>query len=136
MASSHETDEDSGQDFDLSAAGLRADGGDLRISVEALASKLEESLPGMTRVQRRGGGLFGRGPKRVYDLQVRLGDSRFQLAVRDERVECSRQKEVGGISIKREELDPGAWVEALTGELRSEAQRSAEARETLSRLLG
>ncbi len=33
------------QDFDLSAAGLRADGTDLRISVEVLASKLEESLP-------------------------------------------------------------------------------------------
>ncbi len=62
MASSNETDEDSVQDFDLSAAGLRADGDDLRISVEVLAGKLEESLPGMTRVQRRGGGLLGRGP--------------------------------------------------------------------------
>ena len=29
-------------DFDLSAAGLRADGSDLRISIEVLASKLEE----------------------------------------------------------------------------------------------
>jgi len=34
--------------FDLSAAGLRADGGDLRISVEVLAAKLESSLPGRT----------------------------------------------------------------------------------------
>jgi hypothetical protein len=136
VAPSHELDEDSGQDFDLSAAGLRADGGDLRISVEVLASKLEESLPGMTRVQRRGGGLLGRGPKRVSELQVRLGDTRFQLAVRDERLDCSREKEVGGISIKRETLDPAMWVQALTGELRSQAERSAEARETLSRLLG
>ncbi len=72
----------------------------------------------------------------MCDLQVRLGDTRFRLAVQDERLECSRQKEVGGISIKREALDPGAWVQALTDELRSEAERSAEARETLSRLLG
>lgn len=132
----HETEEGPGQDFDLSAAGLRADGGDLRISVEVLAGKLEESLPGMTRVQRRGGGLLGRGPKRVSELRVELGDTRFQLAVRDERLECSREKEVGGISIKREPLDPEAWVGALTEELRSQAQQSAQAREALARLLG
>ncbi len=64
----------------------------------------------------------------MSDLQVRLGDTRFQLAVRDERLECSREKEVGGISIKREALDPAAWVGALTDELRSEAERSSEAR--------
>jgi hypothetical protein len=135
VASPRETEESSGEDFDLSAAGLRSDGGDLRMSVEVLAGKLEESLPGMTRVQRRGGGLLGRGPKRVSELRVQLGDTRFQLAVRDERLECSREKEVGGISIKREPLDPSAWVGALTEELRSEAQRSAEARDALSRLL-
>jgi hypothetical protein len=45
--------------FDLSAAGLRADGTDLRISVEVLAAKLESSLPGRTRVERRGGGPLG-----------------------------------------------------------------------------
>lgn len=128
-------DEDPGTDFDLSAAGLRADGGDVRISVEVLAHKLEEGLPGVTRVQRKGGGLLGRGPKRVSELRVELGDTRFQLAVRDERLECSREKEVGGISIKRESLDPAAWVGALTEQLRAEAQLSAQARETLARLL-
>jgi hypothetical protein len=124
------------QDFDLSAAGLRADGDDLRMSVEVLAGKLEETLPAMTRVQRRGGGLLGRGPKRVSELRVQVGDTRFQLAVRDARLECSREKEVGGISIKREPLDPAAWMGALTDELRSEAERSADARQALSKLLG
>ncbi len=135
MAPARQTEEDPGQDFDLSAAGLRADGGDLRISVEVLAGKLEESLPGMTQVRRRGGGLLGRGPKRVSELQVELGDTRFQLAVRDEQLECSREKQVGGISIKREPLDPATWVGALTDELRSEAERSAQARTALSKLL-
>jgi hypothetical protein len=132
---SHETGEGSGADFDLSAAGLRADGSDLRLNVEVLASKLEEALPGQTRVQRRGGGLLGRGPKRVRELSVELGDARYLLAVTDERLECSRGREVGGISIKREPLDPAAWVSALTDELRAQAERSSQAREALTRLL-
>ena len=69
------------QDFDLSAAGLRADGTDLRISLEALAGKLEESLPGHTHVERGGGGLLGRGKKRVKQVRVDLGENRYQLDI-------------------------------------------------------
>jgi hypothetical protein len=124
------------QDFDLSAAGLRADGTDLRISVEALASKLEASLPGRARVERRGGGLLGRGPKRVRTVRVELGGNGYQLTVADDRVEGFRERQVGGISIKREPLAPDQWVAALTADLRAEAERSAEARTALERLLG
>ena len=124
------------QDFDLAAAGLRADGGELRISLEALAHKLEESLPAQTRVERRGGGLLRRGDAEVRGLHVELGGARYELSVAGERVSCSRQLEVGGITIKREELDPASWIGALTGELREEAERSAEARDALAKLLG
>jgi hypothetical protein len=123
-------------DFDLAAAGLRADGGDLRISLEVLARKLEETLPAQTHVERRGGGLLHRGDARVRELRVELGGTRFQLALEGDRVECTRQREVGGISIKREPLDAGAWVAALAKELRSEAARSAQARDALAQLLG
>lgn len=126
---------DSGQDFDLSAAGLRTDGSELRVSIEVLAVKLEESLPGRTRVERRGGGLLSRGERRVRRLRVDLGGTCYQLAVDGDRVQGFREREVGGISIKREPLDPGSWVAALAGELRAEAERSAEAREALARLL-
>jgi hypothetical protein len=124
------------EDFDLSAAGLRADGGDLRISVEVLASKLEQALPACTRVQRHGGGLLGRGEKRVRELQVDLGQSCYQLTIAAERVEGFRELKSGGISIKREPLSPGEWVAALTEGLREEAQRSADARNALERLVG
>jgi hypothetical protein len=123
-------------DFDLAAAGLRADGGDLQISLEVLARKLEEALPAQTRVERRGGGLLHRGEARVRELRVELGGTRYQLALAGERVECTREREVGGISIKREPLEPGAWMSALAEELRGEAERSAEARQALSKLLG
>jgi hypothetical protein len=127
------TDEET---FDLAAAGLRADGTDLRISVEVLASKLESSLPGRCRVERHGGGLLGRGEKRVRHLTIDLGGSTYELRVADEHVEGSRERQVGGISIKRETLTPDEWVSALTAELQSEAQRSAQARAALQGLLG
>lgn len=124
------------QDFDLSAAGLRADGTDLRISVEVLASKLEESLPGRAHIERRGGGLLGRGPKRVRQVRIELGGNCYQLTVADDHVDGFRERQVGGISIKRESLAPDEWVAALTADLRAEAERSAEARAALERLLG
>jgi hypothetical protein len=123
-------------DFDLSAAGLRSDGSDLRISVEVLASKLESSLPAQTRVERRGTGLLGRGEKRVRRVQVALGDTSYELSVAADRVDGTRERKVGGISIKRESLDPGEWVSALAAALREEAERSAEARAALERLMG
>jgi hypothetical protein len=127
--------------FDLSAAGLRADGTDLRISVEVLAAKLESSLPGRTRVERHGGGLLGRGEKHVRQIQVELGaDSGaggaiYKLTIDGDRVEGFRERKSGGISIKREPLDPDQWIAALTAELQSEAQRSAEARSALEGLV-
>jgi hypothetical protein len=127
------------QSFDLSAAGLRADGTDLRISVEVLAAKLESSLPGRTRVERHGGGLLGRGEKHVRQIQVELGadsGTRYQLTIDGGRVEGFRERKSGGISIKREPLDPDRWVTALTAELQSEAQRSSEARAALEGLVG
>ena len=124
--------------FDLSAAGLRADGTDLRISVEVLAAKLESSLPGRTRVERRGGGLLGRGEKHVRQIQVELGSgsgTTYQLTIEGDRVEGFRERKSGGIAIKREPLDPDAWIAALTEELQAEAERSAEARAALEGLV-
>lgn len=124
------------QDFDLSAAGLRADGSDLRISLAVLAKKLEEALPQCTHVERRGGGLLGRGEKQVRALQVQIGENCFALTVTDGRLEGVRERQVGGISIKRESLDPQSWVGELTAQLQQEAQRSAQARTALEGLLG
>jgi hypothetical protein len=125
--------------FDLAAAGLRGDGAELATSIEVLASKLEQALPGRARVQRRGGGLLGRGTKHVCEILVELGGSagtRYQLGVSGDRIEGYRERQVGGISIKREPLTPDAWIAELTAELREEAQRSAQARNALEKLLG
>lgn len=122
--------------FDLSAAGLRADGEELRISLAVLAAKLEGALPQQTKVQRSGGGLLGRGEKQVRSLEVTLGDCCYALGVKDGRLQGSRERRVGGIAIKREALDPGDWVTSLSEDLRVESQRSESAGHALKELLG
>jgi hypothetical protein len=121
--------------FDLAAAGLRLDGADLAMSVQMLATKLEQALPGWARVERRGGGLLGRGEKRVRSVHVEVGSCSYELAVDGARVEGFRVRQSGGIAIKRESLDPNAWIAALTADLRAEAERSAQARAALEKLL-
>jgi hypothetical protein len=126
---------DGEEDFDVAAAGLRVDSSDLATSVQVLAMKLEQALPDVTRVERRGGGLLGRGEKRVRRVQVELGSCCYELAVDGARVQGFRERQSGGIAIKREPLDADAWIAALTADLRAEAQRSAQARTALEELL-
>jgi len=121
--------------FDLAAAGLRGEGAELAGAFAVLAAKLEQALPGRARVERRGGGLLGRGPKQVRSLEVELGGCNYCLQFSGGRLEGTRVRQSGGIAIRRETLDPDAWVAALTDDLREEAQRSAEARMALERLL-
>jgi len=124
------------ESFELAAAGLRGDGAELATSVEVLAAKLEQALPGRTRVERRGAGLLGRGERRVRQMSVELGSNRYQLAVEGGHIEGFRERQVGGIAIKREPLPPQDWIRALTEDLRAEAERSSQARDALEKLLG
>jgi hypothetical protein len=72
----------------------------------------------------------------VRELRVNLGDTAYELTVASERIEGFRKREVGGIAIKREPLDPGEWVSALAAGLREESRRSAQARTALEKLMG
>lgn len=123
-------------DFDLIAAGIRSDGSDLRISIEALATKLEAALPGQTRVSRSGGGLFGRARRSVRSIAVSVGDCRYALTVSPGGLDGARTREVGGVAIKHESLPASEWVSALTADLRERSQQSAAARTALEQLLG
>jgi hypothetical protein len=118
-------------DFDLDAAGLRADAADLKTYIEILARKLELALPAQTTVQRRSKGFLSR-EKVVESITVALGDFVYELQA-DGR--ASRAKAVRGITIKTEPLEPDDWVRALGGELSARAGESAEARAALERLV-
>jgi hypothetical protein len=68
-------------------------------------------------------------------VEVELGACCYQLTVDGARVEGFRERQSGGIAIKREPLDPNEWIAALGADLRAEAARSAQARAALEELL-
>jgi hypothetical protein len=124
---------DAALDVDLLAASLRADGGDLKAFVEALAVKLEEAVPGAVRVERRRGAMFG--PKLVRRIALDAGDQRLELRVAGAGIETRCGRVSGGIVLKNEPLDTDAWLRTLGQSLAAEARRSETTRRALERLL-
>jgi hypothetical protein len=120
-------------EFDLVAASLRADAGDVRAFVEALAEKLTVSLPGGVKVDRKGS-LLG-GPKHVRRIAVQLGDEQLELEHDAGRITCRRRTLVRGIALKNEEIELDAWIDAVTHGLVEAAQASERGRAALERLL-
>jgi hypothetical protein len=121
-------------DIDLLAASLRIDAGDTGAFAESLAAKLEEALPGRTKVKRGRRGMFG--PKLVQSIAIDCGSERLELTRSDaDEVQTRRSSLSGGIVLKRETLDTDEWLQALGQALATEAQRSAQTRQALERLL-
>jgi hypothetical protein len=110
---------------------LRADADDLRVFVESLSTKLEQSFPGRCRVQRAR--VFGRGS--VRQIRVELGDRRYELTHDDGVVSARRSSVVRGISLKNEELGLDEWIDSLAAQVVAEAERSERGRLALQKLL-
>ncbi|HKD94330.1 MAG TPA: hypothetical protein VKB43_06425 [Gaiellaceae bacterium] len=118
-------------DFELVAASLRADAADLRVFMEALTTKLEQSFPGRCKVERAG--LLGKGD--VRRISVAVGESRYELAHESGAVLARRSSVVRGITLKNEELGLDEWIDALAAEVVAEASRSERGRLALEKLL-
>jgi hypothetical protein len=129
------TDEDAepGLDIDLIAASLRADASDLGAFVEALATKLEEAVPGAVIVERRRDGIMG--PKRVRRIALDAGGLRLELRADGARIQTTSSRLSGGIVLKREELGTDAWMRVLGEALAMQARHSNSTRQALERLL-
>jgi hypothetical protein len=124
-----------GPDFDLVAASLRSDAGDVRGFVEALAVRLEEALPGQTQVKRRSK-RFLSGEKVVRLIEVDAGESRYALEVGDRGgIEARRSAAVRGIVLKNDPLPLDEWIDSLARDLTDQAQASEQGRLALERLL-
>lgn len=127
--------EDGAPDFDLVAASLRADTRDLNAFVSVLADKLEDALPSQTTIQRKRAGFFSKEMK-TEQIHVEIGEWRYDLRLRDGRVQTARGKVVRGIVLKTEELSLDEWIDALSRDLQEEARRSEAGRIALERLMG
>jgi hypothetical protein len=122
--------------FDLPAAALRADRAELDSSLTALASTLEQALPGLASVERRKVGGFRSKRSEVRRILVELGDERFELLAGDRALQCSRNKVVRGITLSHEQLTSADWIAALLAALGRTAEISERDRTALEGLLG
>jgi len=121
-------------DFDMVAASLRADAGDMRSFTRVLAAKLEDALPQQTQVERKSGGLFSR-EKTIQSVTVDLGDERYMLVATRGTAETRRLRVVRGIVLKAEVVPLEEWIDALSAALAQEARSSERARLSLERML-
>ena len=127
---------DTGQgdlDLDLVAASLRADAGDVETFVEALASKLEQAVPGATTVERRRDGMFG--PKKVRRIAINTRRMRLELRAGGASIQTMCARLSGGIVLKSEEVSTDVWLRALAEALADQARSSQTTRQALERLL-
>jgi len=121
-------------EIDLLSASLRADSADLGAFAEALARRFEDALPRQTRVIRERRGFLSR-EKAVREVTLDVDGDRYCLRNRAGAVEATRARLSGGIALKSEPLEVPEWIDALTGALAREAQRSGEAQQALQRML-
>jgi hypothetical protein len=122
-------------DIDLPAAALRADGAELEISIEALATGLEQALPGIASVERRKVGGFRSKRREVRRIAVALGDQQFELRRTEDGLQCTRHKVVRGITLSREELAMADWIAELVDGVARRAEVSDRDRIALEGLL-
>lgn len=124
----------SGMEFELLAASLRADAGDAVAFMEALATKLGGALPQRTQVDR-GGGLFSHTHP-VKRITVRLGEWEYALAAEmGGALSATRTHAVRGITLKSEPLSLDQWINELSAELAELARTSLQDQIALKRLL-
>src|SRR5689334_3466700 len=118
---------------ELFAASLRADRADLKTFLDALAVKLEGSLPDYTRVTRQG--IFSREHP-VKEVTVSLGDYQYHIGrERQGSLLAERAHVVRGIVLKTEQVPVDQWIEELSEALAQLAGQSAQTRVALERFL-
>jgi hypothetical protein len=126
---------DKDQDFELLAASLRADSGDLSTFLEVLAVKFEGALPGRARIEYQSSGMLHR-TKTVRRIALEMGDDRFELVRERGAVVARRTRVVRGITLKSDQLSLDSWVSELTRALIQQGSASSQDRQALERLLG
>jgi hypothetical protein len=126
---------------ELIAAALRADAADVTTLIRVLANTLGDTLPaGMVEVRRSrtlSDRIRGRGGSPVA-VDVNAPETRLSLEV-DPRSGVGARAEVRrvvrGVVISRQELSVDEWVSALAAVVSDLAERNADARAALDRLL-
>ena len=123
----------SGLDIDALAASIHADGSDITVFFQVLATKLSGAMPGAVELEREGGFLKKTHP--VKKITVHAAEDVFEAELRGGSVTARHAHAVRGITLRSEELDFQAWLRALLGVLETRARSSSEASAALRSLV-
>ncbi|MHB8255422.1 MAG: hypothetical protein ACYDEV_17475 [Acidiferrobacter sp.] len=104
--------------FDLHAAWIRRAETDLHAFLEALATRLEQALPGRVQIERKRDGLF-KANKHIAGVVVQTDNGRYLLDAHTADIHTSRQHEVRGVVVKNESLPLDLWLKALENDLQT-----------------
>jgi len=119
---------------ELFASSLRADKTELKTFLDALAVKLEGSLPDLTRVTRQGS-FFSR-ERSVKEIVVSLGEYQYRIGREKQGfLIAKREHMVRGIVLKTEHTTVDQWINELSEALAQLARHSAQSRAALERFL-
>jgi hypothetical protein len=119
---------------ELFAASLRADKNDLKTFLDALAIKLEGSLPDHTKVIRKGGVLSRE--RSVKEIVVSLGEYQYRIGREKQGLLiAAREHIVRGIVLKTEQTTVDQWIDELSEALAQISSHSAQSRAALERFL-
>lgn len=132
------TEPGGGLSLEMVAAALRADAGDVAIYARVLTESLGEALPpGCVTVERdrtMSDRMHGR-PGEVSKVTVRLGEQVMTLGMQRGAPVAEICKEVRGVVLSRQQVQPHVWAGELAKALVTHAESSAEAARALRKLV-
>jgi thiamine biosynthesis protein ThiC len=124
--------------LDMVTAALRADSADVAIYARVLTESLGEALPpGCVTVDRdrsMSDRMRGRTGQ-VSKITVRLGEQVLTLGVQGGVPVAEVCRQVRGVVLSRQQVQPGVWAEELARALVTHAEQNAEAAQALRRLV-
>ncbi len=124
--------------LDMVTAALRADSADVAIYARVLTESLGEALPpGCVTVDRdrsMSDRMRGRAGQ-VSKITVRLGEQVLTLGVQGGVPVAEVCRQVRGVVLSRQQVQPGVWAEELARALVTHAEQNAEAAQALRRLV-
>jgi len=122
-----------GFDLELAVSALASNATDVRIMLKLLVNELASALGGRLVVERAGGLL--RKSEEVKAVQVVLANDVLRAEIDGASVRCTIGHSSGGIRIRSEQVEMGAWLKRLLGALQAEAAQSDTTRLALENLM-
>jgi hypothetical protein len=120
--------------FDLDAAILRKNEGDMRSFLTALAGRLEQALPSRITIERRRDGLFS-SSTHVVRIELAMDNAAYAISLDRAGVKTTRAKVVRGVTISNAPMPAKAWMDEVRASVASLSGASDEASDVIGGFL-